>query len=49
MKAQPNIALSTRLSPEVAEMLDQYCRETGQTKAATVEAALKEYIKKGGK
>lgn len=38
------VQLSTRISYETALLLDQMSKETGQSKAGIVEAALKAYL-----
>jgi predicted transcriptional regulator len=42
------VALSTKLSPETYAALDQAAKDTGQSKAAIVEAALKQYLEAKG-
>lgn len=40
------IQFNTRLSPEVIAALDKAAAETGKSKAAIVEKALKQYLEK---
>ena len=42
-------ALSTKISPETAQLLEDYCQQSGETKSATIEAAIKMYISKNKK
>lgn len=42
--AIPQVQLSTRISYETALRLDEHSKETGQSKAGIVEAALKAYL-----
>jgi predicted DNA-binding protein len=38
------VALSTKISYELAQELDKVAKETGQAKAHIIEAALKQYL-----
>jgi predicted DNA-binding protein len=38
------VALSTKISYELAQELETFIRETGQVKAHIIEAALKQYL-----
>jgi predicted DNA-binding protein len=40
--------LNTRISVELAKTFEQYVKETGNTKAGTVEAALRRYLEEQG-
>jgi predicted DNA-binding protein len=42
--AIPQVQLSTRISYETALLLDEHSKDTGQSKAGIVEAALKAYL-----
>lgn len=41
-------ALNTRISVELAKTFEQYVKETGNTKAGTVEVALRRYLEEQG-
>jgi len=43
------VQLSTRISYETALLLDEHSKETGQSKAGIVEAALKAYLAENAK
>jgi predicted DNA-binding protein len=40
--------LNTRISVELAKTFEQYVKETGNTKAGTVEVALRRYLEEQG-
>ena len=41
-----NTPISIRVEKEIYDSLEKYCQETGMTKTASIEQALKQYLKK---
>jgi len=38
------VSLNTRITPETNDRLDNYCRQTGKSKARITEEALKKFL-----
>jgi len=46
MKKLPQVQLNTRVSLQTWTALDEYSKQTGESKASIVDAAIREYLEK---
>jgi len=46
MKKLPQVQLNTRVSLQTWTALDEYSKQSGESKASIVDAALREYLEK---
>jgi len=46
MKNLPQVQLNTRVSLQTWTALDEYSKQSGESKASIVDAALREYLKR---